>query len=102
MAHHGEFLGRSHHLGLRSPYSAGRFVVWFVLLSVFIVVALMVAALVSDLRRRAKLRRMGEPLLGSGSNAAAHQARARFDVRSSRVVGQQQAGYGGDPSGPDR
>ncbi len=49
---------------------------WFFILSVLVLVAIMGTALISDLRRRAKLRRMNEPLLGSRTDAGAQRVHA--------------------------
>lgn len=60
---------------------------WFVIGSVMVLVLIMVAALASDLRRRAKLRRLGESTPGRGVDAAARHSRAGLDVQGGRATG---------------
>lgn len=60
---------------------------WFLIGSVAILALIMVAALVSDLRRRAKLRALGEAPLGRGIEDAARRGRAGIDVRGNHTNG---------------
>ncbi len=67
---------------------------WFFILSVLALVAIMGTALISDLCRRAKLRRMNEPLLGSGPDTAAQRGRADVDIRRDHMHSRSTDDYG--------
>ena len=60
---------------------------WFVIGTVLVLVLIMVAALVSDLRRRAKLRRLGESGPRAGVDGAARSGRAAIDVQGNHSTG---------------
>lgn len=54
---------------------------WFLIGSIGILVLIIVAALVSDLRQRAKRRRLGEARGSGDVEAAARSVRAGMDVK---------------------
>lgn len=67
---------------------------WFVLGVGLVIAAIMVAALVSDVGRRQKLRRLAQT--GTGDIGAAHRrGRAGIDVRNDRAGVHHHKDYGG-------
>lgn len=71
---------------------------WFLLGAVGILVVIMVAALVSDLRRRAQFRRLGDDTPRGAVDDAARRGRAGTDVSNGPVTGTLTYGYGDPPS----
>ena len=65
---------------------------WFPILTGLMLAAIIVAGILSDVRRRGKLRRLGEQPSGCGLDASARSGRAHFDVRGNHAGGAY--GYG--------
>lgn len=69
---------------------------WFLLGVVGILVVIMLAALVSDLRRQAQLRALDDDTPRGAVDEAARRGRAGTDVSNGPVTGKLTYGYG-DP-----
>jgi len=60
---------------------------WFLIGSAMVLVLIMVAALASDVRRRAQLRRSADSMPRAGVDAAARRGRAGIDVQGGHASG---------------